>query len=187
MTPAIDIRQMNLSDLIILHNLCCEIYSQNFYSHWNEGGLEQYLDKVFGVDTLEVELSGKNIQYHVAFIKQEPVAFMKINLFSNLPGLDMEKGLELDKIYILPEFKGMKIGKRMLDMAFDISISNKKEICWLTVIDTNREAISFYEKTGFRFHSKTHLDYPKFKEELKGMWRMYFEFTGTKIIFENET
>ena len=187
MAPGITIRQMNLSNLTTLHNLCCEIYSQNFYSHWNEGGLGQYLEKVFGPDTLEIELSAKNIQYYVAFIEQEPVAFMKINLFSNLPGNDMNKGIELDKIYILPEFKGMKIGKTMLDVAFNIASSNKKEILWLTVIDTNREAISFYEKAGFRFHSKTHLDYPKFKEELKGMWRMYFELTGTKIMVENET
>jgi ribosomal protein S18 acetylase RimI-like enzyme len=180
MTPDIDIQQMKLSDLATLQKVCCEIYSQNFYNHWDEGGLEQYINKVFGVDTLKIELSDKNIQYYLAFINQEPVAFMKINLFSNLPGLDMNKGIELDKIYILPQFKGTKIGKRLLDVAFDIANNNKKEILWLSVIDTNQEAISFYEKAGFKFHSKTQLDYPKFKEELKGMWRMYFELPGHK-------
>lgn len=118
----------------------------------------------------------------MAFINHEPVAFMKLNLFSNLPEHDIEKGLELDKIYILPRFKGMKIGKRLLDLAFDIAKRNKKEIFWLSVIDTNVEAISFYEKIGFQFHSKTQLDYPKFKEELKGMWRMYFELPIDKTI-----
>ena len=182
MVPDIDIQQMELINLATLQRACCEIYSQNFYSHWDEGGLEQYLEKVFGVDTLEIELSGNSIQYYIAFVSERPVAFMKINLFSNLPGLDMEKGIELDKIYILPQFKGMKIGKRLLDVAFDIANSNKKEIFWLSVIDTNREAISFYEKAGFKFHSKTRLNYPKFKEELKGMWRMYFELTGRKTV-----
>ena len=166
---------MKVSDLTTLHKVCCDTYSQNFYLHWDEGGLDNYIDEVFGVDTLKIELSDKYIQYYVAFINQEPVAFMKINLFSNLPNLDMEKGIELDKIYILPHLKGMKIGKRLLDLAFDIANNHKKEIFWLSVIDTNREAISFYEKAGFKFHSKTQLDYPKFKEELKGMWRMYFE------------
>jgi diamine N-acetyltransferase len=71
----------------------------------------------------------------------------------------------------------MKIGKRLLDVAFNIAGSAKKEIFWLSVIDTNREAISFYEKAGFKFHSKTKLSYPKFKEELKGMWRMYLELS----------
>ena len=78
-------------------------------------------------------------------------------------------------MYILPQFQGMKIGKRLLDVAFDIANSHRKEIFWLSVIDTNREAISFYEKAGFKFHSKTRLDYPRFREELKGMWRMSFE------------
>jgi diamine N-acetyltransferase len=183
MIPGIEIQKMKLSDLTTLHKVCCEIYSQNFFGHWDEGGLEQYLNKVFGVDTLEVELADKSIQYHMAFIQQEPVAFMKINLFSNLPGLDMEKGIELDKIYILPQLKGMKIGKRLLDVAFDIAGSAKKEIFWLSVIDTNIEAISFYEKAGFKFHSKTELSYPKFKEELRGMWRMYFEMPKQKISF----
>ena len=105
---------------------------------------------------------------------------MKINLLSNLPGLEMEKGAELEKIYILPEFKRMKIGKRLLDLALDIAANNKKDIFWLSVIDTNQEAISFYEKAGFKFHSKTRLYYPKFKEELKGMWRMYFELPVTQ-------
>jgi ribosomal protein S18 acetylase RimI-like enzyme len=180
MAPDIEIQQIRLSDLETLHKACCEIYTQNFSEHWNEDGLEQYINKVFGIDTLDIELADKNIQYYMAFIKQEPVAFMKINLFSNLPGLDMEKGIELDKIYILPQFKGMKIGKRLLEVAFNIAGSAKKEIFWLSVIDTNREAISFYEKAGFKFHSKTKLSYPKFKEELKGMWRMYLELPAHK-------
>lgn len=178
MTPGIEIRQMEPADLSMLRKFCCEVYSQNFSEHWDEGGLEQYINEVFGAATLEMELADKNIRYYMAFISREPVAFMKINLFSNLPELDMEKGIELDKIYILPKLKGMKIGKRLLDAAFDIAISQKKEIFWLSVIDTNREAISFYEKAGFKFHSKTKLDYPKFKEDLKGMWRMYFELPG---------
>lgn len=175
MIPNINIQQMKLSGLTTLHKICCKAFSQNFYNHFYEGGLESYLNKVFGIDTLKTELHGNKIQYYVAFINYEPVAFMKLNLFSNLPDLDIEKGIELDKVYILPEFKRMKIGMMLLDFAFDIAKKNNKEIFWLSVIDTNLEAISFYEKIGFRFHSKTQLDYPKFKQELKGMWRMYVE------------
>ena len=180
MTPDIDIQQMKLPDLAILHLFCCDVYTQNYYNHWKEDGLEQYIKKVFGVDTLKRELSGKNIQYYMAFINHEPAGFMKINLFSNLPALDSQAGIELDKIYILPRFKGKKIGKRLLDVAFNTAKHHKKEIFWLSVIDTNEEAISFYEKAGFKFHSKTRLDYPKFKDELKGMWRMYFELPDLK-------
>tara|TARA_B100000809_G_C14980294_1_gene474259 strand:+ start:259 stop:417 length:159 start_codon:yes stop_codon:yes gene_type:complete len=45
-------------------------------------------------------------------------------------------------------------------------------VFFLSVIDTNKTAIAFYEKLGFKFHSKTILDVPYFKKELKGMHRM---------------
>ncbi len=175
MASDIEILQMKSSDLTTLHKICCEAYSQNFHDHWDKDGLEIYVNKVFGIDILRNELADEKIQYHVAFLNEEPVAFMKLNLFSNLPGLNEKKGMELDKIYILPAFKGKKIGKKLLSLALDIARSFEKEVVWLAVIDTNFEAISFYEKAGFRFHSKTALVYPKFREELKGMWRMYFE------------
>lgn len=149
MNPSIDIQQMLPSDLKTLHKICCQAYSQNFYNHWNEGGLQHYVDNIFGVEILKTELVDKEIQYYVAFINHEPVAFMKLKLSSNLPNLVTEKGIELDKIYILPQFKGMKIGKRLLDLAFVIAKYNNKETFWLSVIDTNFEAISFYEKIGF--------------------------------------
>ena len=169
------IRQMNPADLELLHQTCCETYSQNFHHHWNNNGLTLYMEKVFGKDILTSELSDPNIQYYVSFVNEVPVAFMKLNLFSNLPDLDNNSGIELDKVYILPQYKGMKIGKRLLDLAFDIARKKGKEIFWLSVIDTNKEAIAFYEKIGFKFHSQTRLEYPNFKEELKGMWRMYFK------------
>ncbi|MFT3947807.1 MAG: GNAT family N-acetyltransferase [Agriterribacter sp.] len=121
-----DIQQLKLSDLTILNKICCDAYCQNFADHWEDGGLEDYINKVFGIETLKTELSDKNVQYYAAFINKEPVAFMKINLFSNLPNLDKAKGLELDKVYILPQFKGMKIGKSLLDIAFDIAERKKR-------------------------------------------------------------
>jgi diamine N-acetyltransferase len=175
-----DIRLVTFADLELLHKICCEAYSQNFYNHWEPGGLEYYLKKSFGYDVLTAELNDKGIQYYVAFLGNEPVAFMKLNLLPNLTGQNMDTDIELDKIYILPQCKGMKIGKKLIDLAFDIAEKNGKEIIWLSVIDTNKGAISFYEKMGFQFHSGTRLDYPYFKEELKGTWRMYLKLAGKK-------
>ena len=141
MAPNIDIRLMQPENLGLLHAICCDAYSQNFAHHWEEGGLENYLGDVFGIEKLRTELLNNGIQYYVAFVEEQPVAFMKLNLASNLPGLATEEGIELDKVYLLPA----------------------------------TEAISFYEKIGFKLHSQLRINYPKFKEELKGMWRMFFE------------
>ena len=64
------------------------------------------------------------------------------------------KVLNWRKFYILPAFKGRRIGKLLLDKAFEIAKFNKRKISWLCVIDTNMETISFYEKSGFKLPSK---------------------------------
>src|ERR1700754_5366395 len=96
----ISIKKMELPDLATLHHICREAYSQNFYHHWEEGGLEYYLDDVFGEETLKKHLADPNILYYVAFRNEEPLSFMNVNIFSNLPDHDAAKGIELDKIYI---------------------------------------------------------------------------------------
>jgi diamine N-acetyltransferase len=187
MQDPIVIRLMQPADLDTLQSICKSAYSQNFGHHWQEGGLAEYLEKVFGGGALAAELADPHLRYYVAFREQgpfaggaagsdaraaEPVAFMKLNLSPNLPGALAEKGIELDKLYILPQCKGQHIGGRLMDLAFRVAETAGKDSFWLAVIDTNTAAISFYEKYGFRFHSTTRVSYPKFREELKGMWRM---------------
>jgi ribosomal protein S18 acetylase RimI-like enzyme len=187
------IRLMQPADLDTLQSICRSAYSQNFGHHWQEGGLSDYLEKVFGTDTLAAELADPHVRYYVAFREQgpvagaaggesgaaggkpppaEPVAFMKLNLCPTLPGALPEKGIELDKLYILPQCKGQNIGGRLMDLAFRVAETAGKDSFWLAVIDSNTAAIAFYEKYGFRFHSTTRVSYSKFREELKGMWRM---------------
>jgi diamine N-acetyltransferase len=175
MSLPVTIRLMQPADLDVLHTICREAYSRNFHDHWTGDGLADYLEKVFAPDILEAELAATDIRFYVAFRDQQPLAFMKLDLFSNLPGEPPEKGIELDKLYILPECKGLKIGGTMVELAFQIARDLHKAVCWLAVLDANTPAIAFYEKYGFRFHSTTRIPYPLFREELKGMWRMQVE------------
>lgn len=77
--------------------------------------------------------------------------------------------MELEKIYVLPECKGLGIGKLALKEIIYIAEQQGKKNLILDVIDTNRSAIAFYQKLGFEQHGTTILDVPYFKEELKGM------------------
>jgi ribosomal protein S18 acetylase RimI-like enzyme len=173
--PDIAIRHLSSRDLTLACQITRDAYRQNFAHHWQEGGLEEYVEAVFGTAVLAEALTDPSLQYHVAFAGGIPVAFMKLRLFSNLPDLDPEKGIELDKLYILPGYQGLKLGHQMLDLALGIAREMQKQVFWLAVIDTNTKAIAFYEKAGFRRHSPMRVGYPKFREELKGMWRMWLE------------
>lgn len=111
--PPIHIRLLSSHDLALACQITRDAYSLNFAHHWQEDGLEEYVEAVFGTAVMEKELSDPAIQYHVAFAGDVPVAFMKLKLYSNLPGLDPEKGIELDKLYILPRHQGLQLGQQL--------------------------------------------------------------------------
>lgn len=159
-------------DLEVLFAICRKAYSENFAHHWNEGGLEWYLEKVYSSEVIKADLTMGSVRYFIAYYDGVPVGFMKLKLNSNL--LDPLSGneLEVDKIYFLPTYQGKGIGRLLINQAIQVALELKKELIWLGVIDTNLAAIEFYRKIGFVFHDKARLEIPFFKEELKGMWRM---------------
>src|SRR6478736_1010769 len=172
MTEPLRIEKAQPSDLLTLYSICRQSYSENFSNHWNEGGLEWYLEKTYGKRIIEFELSGTTVNYYIAFLNDEPVGFMKLDLCSNVPGQVPEEGMEISKLYFLPIHQGKGIGKKLISIAFELAKKLKKKTVWLGVIDTNDSAIQFYTRMGFHLQEKTRLDIPYFKEELKGMWRM---------------
>lgn len=172
MVEAIRIEKSELKDLEILYCICRKTYSENFAHHWNEGGLEWYLEKVYGKELIATELSGSLVDYFIAFLNNEPVGFMKLNLNSNLKGQIPEEGIEISKLYFLTAHQSKGIGKKLISIAFERAKELKKKRLWLGVIDTNDQAIAFYTKMGFNTHHKIRLNIPYFKEERKGMWHM---------------
>lgn len=175
MDQAISIRQMTANDVEHLKEVCIQTYSLNFSHHWEEGGLGGYVEDVFGHDVLLEELQDEDILYHVAYIGEDPVAFMKLVRSPQVAAVKMPEDIELDKLYVLPDRKGMQIGRKLMDLAFDLAASENRKRCWLVVLESNTPAIAFYERLGFRFHSKLSIHYPLFKEERRPAFRMSLE------------
>ena len=171
------LRSAQISDIIDLQKICTEAYTQNFSDHWYEGGLEWYLEKEFNSERLKSDLADQNTDYYFIEHEQKVVGFVKLrnNLDTDIP---IENSAELEKVYVLPEYKGKGIGKLALKETIKRVEERGKSNLFLCVIDTNESAIAFYEKLGFEFHSNTTLDLPYFKEELKGMHRMVKELIG---------
>ena len=179
-----ELKKASLEDINELKKICRDAYSLNFHSHWNEGGLKLYLEKEFSNTRLKRDLKDKNINYYLINSKEKTVGFVKIKN-NSLPNLPIEDGIEIEKIYVLPAFKGMGIGKLTVDEILKKAKEFGKKILFLCVLDTNKDAITFYEKLGFKFHSKTILDIPYFKDELKDMNRMYMELKSKKPVSNN--
>ncbi len=167
------LEKATISTITSLQEICLSAYTQNFTHHWEENGLDLYLENQFSIKRLTMDLANPNLLYY--FIKEvdKPIGFAKVDLAANLDKHIADTVAELEKIYVLPEMKGQGIGKKVLLSIIEEITWIGKKVFFLCVIDTNIAAIKFYEKLGFQFHSKTRLEAPFFKEELKGMHKMY--------------
>ena len=102
-----------ITDIINLQKICIDAYSKNFFDHWNDGGLEWYLIKEFSASRIKSDLADKNTEYYFIEHELKPVGFIKIRNNSNT-NWPIENGVELEKMYIIPKYKGMGIGKLAL-------------------------------------------------------------------------
>jgi len=167
------------NDISVLQKVCATTYSQIFADHWTENGLELYLEQEFGTERLKFELNDANYNYFFIQKNSENIGFIKVN-YKSCSKLSEVDNCELDKIYILPKYSGMGIGKIAMTEVINRIRRKGKRLVFLCVIDSNKNAIAFYEKLGFKFHSKTRLEIPYFKEELKGMERMWLKLNRKK-------
>ncbi len=168
------LRKAGISDVSLLEALCSETYTKAFANHWTGDGLTHYLEQEFNQKRLRSELSGTTYEYHIIQKDAKNVGFLKL-CYATSVQLSRVENCELLKIYILPGYSGMGIGKSALTTVIGEAIRKGKEQLFLSVIDTNRNAIDFYKRLGFTLHSKTRLEVPDFREELRGMHRMVLQ------------
>ena len=105
-------------------------------------------------------------------VDQKPAGFVKM-LFNVANDWFDETSCELEKIYILPEYKNQGLGAFAIQEVSQKAQVLQQKTLYLHVLDSNQEAIKFYEKLGFQSHGKHHLTVPNFKENLRGMLRLF--------------
>ncbi|AIZ40949.1 GNAT family N-acetyltransferase [Cellulophaga baltica] len=174
-----NLKKASATEYMDLKKICTDAYALNFHDHWNEGGLGWYLEQEFSVERIMADLADDTTEYFFIEHKLKQVGFLKIKTTSSTD-LPFDHSVVLEKIYLLPECKGLGIGKWALGTLIEKLEARGTKKLFLAVIDTNLNAIAFYEKLGFSYHSKTRLEFPYFKEELKGMHRMVKELNSNK-------
>ena len=164
----VNLVQANSSDLDRLRPTCISLYTLFFGGYWEQQGLQKYLDTQFGLSQMTRDLSSPDIRYYLIAFQNQDVGFIKVNLNATLEGLSSNT-CELEKMYINTEKKGLGIGQCVFNLlCAKLRLAGKSSI-FCGVLDTNKAAIGFYNKVGFRYHSHIKLDLEGFKTGLNGL------------------
>ncbi len=143
------IRQCNLKDIEKLKYLSEKTFNETFSEENSLENLEEYLQKNFSYEQIEAELKTDGSTFFLVETDREAAAYMKVNFDKAQTEPGHPNTLEVQRIYVLKEYKGKHIGKKLIQKAIEAGKTYDLHYIWLGVWENNIKAIKFYEKQGF--------------------------------------
>lgn len=143
------IRKVNIQDIEKLKEIGKLTFAETFATKNSEEDMREYLDEAFSTEKLQAELTDKNAEFFFAELDDRVIGYLKLNYGQSQTEIRDAKALEIERIYVLKEFHGKKVGQRLYDKALELAKAKSVAYVWLGVWEQNPRAIRFYEKNGF--------------------------------------
>lgn len=145
----IETKKVTTKDIDQLQIIGRQTFFETFSSANSEENMNQYLKDGFSVEKLTTELNDKNAEFYFAILDNNVIGYLKLNFGASQTELKDDKALEIERIYVLKEFHGKKVGQILYDKTIEVAKNKKAEYVWLGVWEENPRAINFYKKNGF--------------------------------------
>ncbi len=149
MSDAIFIRKAVADDVEAVVGIGKKTFGETYSEAGLNGVLDTYVEEKFNARKISAELEKTDTEFYLAFVHNTPVAFTQLRSDRVVKGLAGKKALEIERIYVLKEYQGLKVGKELMDSCIQTAIRNGFEVLWLQVWQKNNKAIQFYQKAGF--------------------------------------
>lgn len=143
------IKKIELSQVSKLQKIGRETFYETFAGDNSEENMKDYLDEKFAIGKLTTELSNPDSEFYFAHIEDQILGYLKVNFGEAQTELKDKEGLEIERIYVLQKFHGLKVGQLLYLKALEIAKDADLKYIWLGVWEENLRAQNFYKKNGF--------------------------------------
>ena len=144
-----NIVSVTLNDVDQLQQIGRQTFLETFSAENTEENINTYLKEGFSLEKLTDELNDKNAEFYFAELDSKIIGYLKLNFGPSQTELKDDKALEIERIYVLKEFHGNKVGQLLYEKAIEIARQSNADYVWLGVWEQNLRAINFYKKNGF--------------------------------------
>lgn len=145
----IEIKRIDAEDVILLQQVARQTFSETFSDSNSDENMQKYSDENFSVEKLISELNHPDSWFFLAIEDNHVLGYLKINKDSAQTELNDSKAVEIERIYVLKEWLGKKVGQLLFEKAIEIAQQENSGYVWLGVWEENKRAIAFYMKNGF--------------------------------------
>ncbi len=144
-------------------------YKQHYLHLWENQDATAYLESSFTYEVLKLEEIDKNTSLFLINHNGKTVGILKFTINCRLDEFTKNDALYVDKIYILKEYSGIGIGKKVLQFIMLRAKEHSKKVIWLDTMQ-NGPALHFYLKNKFKVHSEKLLKFSKVLEQERPMY-----------------
>ncbi len=145
----LELTEVTLEDLTLLQEIGRVTFSETFSEYNSEENMTRYLEEGFSEEKLTEELNHEHSAFYFARLGANVIGYLKLNFSGAQTELQDSKSLEIERIYVLGDYHGKRVGQALYEKAMDIAQQHQVNYVWLGVWEENPRAINFYQKNGF--------------------------------------
>ena len=114
-------RRASINDIDIVRDISERTFVETFLRDNILENINNYVIENFNYKKIKDELCNKYSMFYLVEYYNKVIAYMKLNLDGSQTERGFYKSLEVQRIYVLDNYKGMKIGRSLLNIAVDIA------------------------------------------------------------------
>jgi ribosomal protein S18 acetylase RimI-like enzyme len=138
-------KNQSANDFEIVRNILLSTWLDTYSKIVPPEELKSYLNLNGSDDKLNESFNDKNTNGIIVEADGKPVAWMRTNIDQK------ENKFFINQLYVLEEYQGKGIGKKLMQFAEEEALKNNFDKIWLGVMSENLPSVKWYKSIGFIF------------------------------------
>lgn len=136
------IRKATIDDIPVIRELASVVFPDTYKEILSPEQLDYMMDWMYSSESLHQQMTKDGHIYYLAYNEDTPAGYLSIQP-------EGEHVFHLQKIYVLPSFQGMNLGKILFGQAIKAIKKIHPAPCQMRLnVNRNNKALGFYQKMG---------------------------------------
>ena len=136
------IRKATTNEIALIHQMAWVVFPHTYHIILTPEQIDYMMEWMYSEKSLQKQMEEDGHIYYLAFKDDEPAGYLSIQP-------EGEHVFHLQKIYVLPSFQGMNLGKLLFEQAIKAIKELHPAPCQMRLnVNRQNKALTFYEKMG---------------------------------------